>query len=803
MSTQYKNKFLIMKNTLQAIKIAVLTSLLCLLFAGAKAQVSQEVQTSFDLYKQTALDEKIFVHTDKTTYLPGEIIWFKIYCVDGSTHKPLSASRVVYVDVLDNNQTAIMQAKVAMDAGIGSGSLYIPVSVSNGSYKFRAYTNWMKNFSPEYYFEKTITLINPLKSPDAPVKTMADNYDVQFFPEGGNLVDGVAAKVAFKAVGQNGKGVSVRGAVVDQHNDTVTRFQSLKFGMGRFSFTPAAANTYRAIVKIANGKPLIKDLPQVASQGYSMMLTDNGSGQLEVTVNTKGVSDANVYLFAHSGQVIKAAESGAVNNGTAHFNISKSKLDDGISHITVFNSSKQPVSERLYFKRPARQLFIDAKPDQDQYGSRKKVNINVTANDKAGKAADASLSMAVYRIDSLQHTDRLDIFSYLWLSSDLKGAIESSDYYFTNPNAETDEAVDNLMLTQGWSRFQWKQVLENKTPSFGFLPEFYGHLINAKITNTVTNTTARDVVTYLGVPGKRVQLYTSKSDSLGRLIYTTKDFYGPSEIVVQTNAQVDSTYRIDILSPFSEQYSKTVLPKFNITTDMQRALEDHSLGVQVLNIYSANKIKRFFDPQADTSAFYYKPYKSYKLDDFTRFTTMEEVLREYVSEVNIVNRQNHFHIKVLNDRGFLDGDPLVLLDGVPVFNIDKVLAIDPLKVRRLEVVRERYFWGPSVDEGILSFSTYKGDLGGVDLDTHAVVIDYEGLQLKREFYSPVYDTEAQATSRIPDFRNLLYWSPSVGKGKNTVSFYTSDQDGKYIGVIQGLTANGEAGSKYFTFEVKK
>jgi hypothetical protein len=791
MSTQYKNKFLIMKNTLQAIKIAVLTSLLCLLFAGAKAQVSQEVQTSFDLYKQTALDEKIFVHTDKTTYLPGEIIWFKIYCVDGSTHKPLSASRVVYVDVLDNNQTAIMQAKVAMDAGIGSGSLYIPVSVSNGSYKFRAYTNWMKNFSPEYYFEKTITLINPLKSPDAPVKTMADNYDVQFFPEGGNLVDGVAAKVAFKAVGQNGKGVSVRGAVVDQHNDTVTRFQSLKFGMGRFSFTPAAANTYRAIVKIANGKPLIKDLPQVASQGYSMMLTDNGSGQLEVTVNTKGVSDANVYLFAHSGQVIKAAESGAVNNGTAHFNISKSKLDDGISHITVFNSSKQPVSERLYFKRPARQLFIDAKPDQDQYGSRKKVNINVTANDKAGKAADASLSMAVYRIDSLQHTDRLDIFSYLWLSSDLKGAIESSDYYFTNPNAETDEAVDNLMLTQGWSRFQWKQVLENKTPSFGFLPEFYGHLINAKITNTVTNTTARDVVTYLGVPGKRVQLYTSKSDSLGRLIYTTKDFYGPSEIVVQTNAQVDSTYRIDILSPFSEQYSKTVLPKFNITTDMQRALEDHSLGVQVLNIYSANKIKRFFDPQADTSAFYYKPYKSYKLDDFTRFTTMEEVLREYVSEVNIVNRQNHFHIKVLNDRGFLDGDPLVLLDGVPVFNIDKVLAIDPLKVRRLEVVRERYFWGPSVDEGILSFSTYKGDLGGVDLDTHAVVIDYEGLQLKREFYSPVYDTEAQATSRIPDFRNLLYWSPSVGKGKNTVSFYTSDQDGKYIGVIQGLTANGE------------
>jgi hypothetical protein len=785
-----------MKNTIQAIKLMLLTSALCLLMLNSRGQAIQEVQNSFNLYKHSALQEKVFVHTDKSTYLPGEIIWFKIYCVDGNDHKPLNLSKVVYVEVLDNSQNPVVQAKISVKNGIGDGSFYIPVTVNNGNYKFRAYTSWMKNFSPDYYFEKTITLINPLRSPDNLVKQTASNYDVQFFPEGGNLVSGIVSKVAFKAVGKNGLGVAFSGAVVDQHNDTVARFKPLKFGMGNFSFTPAANNTYKAIVKF-NGEKVTKDLPGVNSQGYVMSLTDNGA-QLDVTV--KG-TDGNIYLFVHTRQMIKAAESSYITNGTAHFTINKSLLGDGISGITIFNNAKQPVCERLYFKRPAQKLFIDAGADQQQYALRKKVNINVSAKGQVGKPVLANMSMAVYRVDSLQEVDHSNIFDYLWLGSDLKGNIESPDYYFKNANAETDEALDNLMLTQGWRRFQWSQVLENRPPAFNYLPEYTGHIVTAKITNTLTNTPAVDILTYLGVPGKRVQVYVSQSDSLGHLWYSTKDFYGPGEIVAQTNTMADTTYRIDILNPFSEQFSKSTLPKFEFVNSMQNALQAHSLGIQVLNIYSANNIKRFYEPAVDSSAFYSKPYKTYKLDDFTRFTTMEEDLREYVSEDNIVRSKGRFHIKVLNDRGFLDGDPLVLLDGVPIFDINKIFAVDPLKVKKLEVIRERFFYGQSAQEGIFSFTTYKGDLGGVELDPKAVVIDYEGLQLHRQFYSPVYDSEVQTASRIPDFRNLLYWTPSVSNdGK--VSFYTSDQAGKYVGVVQGLTGNGDAGSQYFLFEVK-
>ncbi|HEY8780990.1 MAG TPA: MG2 domain-containing protein [Mucilaginibacter sp.] len=792
-----------MRTITKTSKAVLLSTVLSMLFLGSSAQVIQEVQNSFNLYKQSALQEKIFVHTDKNIYLPGEILWFKIYCVDGNDHKPLNLSKVVYIDVLDNNQNPVVQAKVAMKNGLGDGSLYIPVSITNGNYKLRAYTSWMKNFSPDFYFEKQITLINPLKSPEAMVKENAPAYDIRFFPEGGNLVSGIQSKVAFKAVVRDGKGINLTGLIINQKNDTIAAFGSLKFGMGSFSFKPASNDIYRAVIKIGDNPMFTTGFPEISSQGYAMTLTDDDPEKLNITVKTNENTAGNIYLFAHTRQTVKVAETAEISNGTASFTIRKNQLGEGISHLTVFNSAKQPVCERLYFKRPAQQLFIDAAADQQQYNLRKKVNVNVLAKDPAGKALDADLSMAVYRIDSLQVIDPLDIFSYLWLSSDLRGSIESPGYYFKNINAETDEALDNLMLTQGWRRFQWNQVLENKPAEFTFLPEYNGHLITARIVNIDGGAPAKNIITYLGIPGKRVQLYASQSDSSGHLLYNTKDFFGPSEIIAQTNQLIDSTYRIDVSSPFSEQYSKTTLPGFEFNAAMAKALQEHSLGIQVLNVYSGNMLKRYYDPLADSLAFYGKPFATYKLDDYTRFTTMEEDLREYVREDNIVNSRGKFHIKVLNDRGFLDSDPLVLVDGIPVFNINKVFTIDPLKVRKLEVVPYRYFYGPAVEEGIFSFTTYKGDLGGVELDPHAVVLDYEGLQLRREFYSPVYDTEAKSASRIPDFRNVLYWSPSViTHGKGTASFYTSDQPGKYIGVVQGITPTGDAGVQYFNFEVK-
>ena len=234
------------------------------------------------------------------------------------------------------------------------------------------------------------------------------------------------------------------------------------------------------------------------------------------------------------------------------------------------------------------------------------------------------------------------------------------------------------MLTQGWRRFEWKDILSNKPALFNFLPETYGHIITGKIVNATTNAPAAGIITYFGVPGKRVQLFVSKSDSLGNLLFNTKDLYG-DEIVVGPNTQLDSIYRVDISNPFSEQYSKRQLPSIDIRPAMQDAIEKQNLGMQVQNIYTGNKTRQFYRAEEDSSGFFKKPVKTYLLDDYTRFTTMEEVLREYVREVYIVQPQKKFHIKVLGEQSILDGDPPRVNRWHPgEFNMDKVMAIDPL-----------------------------------------------------------------------------------------------------------------------------
>jgi hypothetical protein len=149
---------------------------------------------------------------------------------------------------------------------------------------------------------------------------------------------------------------------------------------------------------------------------------------------------------------------------------------------------------------------------------------------------------------------------------------------------------------------------------------------------------------------------------------------------------------------------------------------------------------------------------------------------------------------------------LVLIDGVPVFNVEKIVAFDPLKIKKLDVVTSRYFQGARAYPGIVSYQTYDGDLAGFQLDPGSLIVEYQGLQLQRQFYAPIYETPEQAASRLPDFRSLLYWSPDIkteANGSAGMSFYTSDMPGRYIVVVQGVDEKGRCGSRAISFEVKK
>jgi hypothetical protein len=186
---------------------------------------------------------------------------------------------------------------------------------------------------------------------------------------------------------------------------------------------------------------------------------------------------------------------------------------------------------------------------------------------------------------------------------------------------------------------------------------------------------------------------------------------------------------------------------------------------------------------------------------------MEEVVREYVTGLSVHKRQDRFSFRIMNDalKIYFDQDPLIVLDGVPIFDATEVMAIDPLRIKKIEIVNRKYFLGSLVASGIFALYSYNNDMAGLQMNGRALILEYEGLQLQREFYSPKYDVPQASSKRLPDFRNVLVWEPDIVIGKSgeaQISFYSSDRKGKYTGVVEGLNQNGQAGSARFYFEVQ-
>ena len=225
----------------------------------------------------------------------------------------------------------------------------------------------------------------------------------------------------------------------------------------------------------------------------------------------------------------------------------------------------------------------------------------------------------------------------------------------------------------------------------------------------------------------------------------------------------------------------------------------------------------FLPQNKDSISFYGKASRTYLLDDYKRFITMEEVLREYVQEVGVRIRNGNYSIMVLNnqlvdlsryisvDKMMDNFHPLVLIDGLPV-TPDTLMKYDPLKVRKLEVFGERYYVGGNIYDGILSFTTYTGNFENLILEKDALLAEEQGWQYTRRFLMPDYHKTQIKNNRIPDFRELLFWEPQIKTGRETqakISFFTGDLTGEFLVEIQGITTDGRIIHEVSPIEVKE
>ena len=779
------------------------TAALSLLPPGAaRAQTpADSLAAPLRRYHRQALTEQLFVHHDQPAYAAGETMWLKVYAVDGTAHRPLALSKVAYVELLDAAQHPVLQAKLALREAVGQGALALPPDLPTGRYVLRAYTNWMKNAGPAFYFQTPITVVNSWQPTPPAAAGPAPTAGVGLYAEGGQLVAGLPGRVGVQVLDGQGGGLAATGTVADERGTVVATFQTQKAGLGRFELTPVAGSNYVATVRLPGGQVLRQPLPAAAPQGYALQLQENDNQQL--TLEVRGAAGP-LHLLTHGGQQVAAVATALPTNGLAVFRVDGRQLRPGITHFTVF-SGRRPVAERLYFRRPTRAetLALAATADQPAYGPRQPVALHLAAG------APAQASLAVYRLDSLAAAaPAADIASYLLLAADLPGYIEDAGYYCRDSSATARRAADNLMLTQGWRRFHWDDVLApGPPPPPAYPPEMNGYLLPARV-SAPGGAALPGTVAYLSLPGRAFQFANARSRADGRVQFELPDFYGLRKLVLQTNsATADSTARVELLSPFAAAGGGWAAPGLApLPARWAASLSERHLLVQALGAYPT-PAPRLRPVPGDTVAFYGKPSEQFFLDDYTRFPTVEDVMREYVPAVLVRKRRDGFHFMVVDRPRHLNlqENPLTLLDGLPIFNLNHLMAFDPLKIKRLDVMASRYFLGSQLYDGVVSFTTYQGDLGGFPLNPKALIEEYEGLQVPREFYAPRYETAAQQQSRLPDLRQLLYWNPDLRLPPNsaqTLNFFTGDQPGRYLVVVQALSASGQPGSTSFTFEVK-
>lgn len=772
-----------------------------LYFKGYSQELSAIVKKIDSLNSQST--EKLYMHIDRPHYLAGETLWFSLYNLSYKSDKISSISSIAYVEILDFNQRPLSQTMVELENGRGSGNVNLTKNLSSGTYIIRAYTRAMRNQSQRAFFETTFELVNSFNSITREVKALDKKYDIQFYAEGGDFIENLNNIVAFKILGRNGKGLSVKGVIVSNKGDTITKIETLNSGIGRFSMLPKKGETYRAIFLTDDKKIITGDLPYAKKQGYSLSLIDEGdSWTIDISSNT---SNKDVYSIVHNGKKVSYAKFSTLKDGKASFEIDKGILDEGLHHLTIFDSEKTPVAERIFMKRKAPNLKLKMDLSKTVYFTRDNVDISLYAETIKGLPKSATLSASVYKLDSLSTGDDSNIISYLYLESELKNVVENPYYYFSESSLEKALALDNLLITQGWRRFKSKDKGETQKKILDFIPEKYGNLISGNITD-VNGRPKKNSSVYLSIPKKAGFFHHTTSDSLGKFTFLTKKLFEDNEIILQTNSKEDTVSKISIDNPFYE--GSGLLSAVNSNNFIETSSPDLRLRHFALQIQEAyNKPNKIILPiQADKEDFYGMADKTYFLADYTKFKTLEEVLREYVSEVYVSKKQKEFNFRMVNGTQNLESNPLLLLDGIPYFDANKMLSVSPDSIERLDVVPHKYYYNGKSYEGIIHFHSKRADLSDYELNPNAVIVDYEGLQLQREFYLHTYENDENFNSSVADYRLLLYWNPSLGlevEKKTIFKFFTSDVRGKFRIVIQGISEDGSPLFVTKDIEVKK
>lgn len=749
--------------------------------------------------------QKVYLHLDKSVYYGGDDMWIKAYVVNGLDHLPDTISTNLYVELISPSQTRVEIKRFQMFTGFGVGDFKLSDTLPEGLYQIRAFTNWMQNFDADFYFEQNFQLINPgyskLISPKQArvnqrdlenLEKKAENIDLQFMPEGGYLVSGIESVVGFRAANELGRGVDIEGKILDERGITVTDFKSFQKGIGTFTIKPEKGKKYVAVT-VEKGKEIRAVLPQALETGLVMHaedFPDRISVQLVSNRATTADPVANeVIMIGQVGGRIYYYDIVKLEGGKATFNVLKSLFPGGILQLTAFSGRGEPLAERLVFvyRYDFMKIQFSATDTLTENGTKVMIDIRVT--DALNNPLFANLSLAVMRETSAQKPMNNDnILSHLLLTSDLKGFVEDPLDYFKDQSSSSKKALDNLMLTHGWRRFEWNQLLAGEYPVIKYHEE-RGLTVFGKITHDFFNIPLKNCKVQLSIMDQYNDVFTQLTSSKGTFLFENLIYYDTVSVKIEAWRQSGRRNLVIVLP--DEKVNEVIGQQgnYSLITSSERDQKAYrnERYEETREAYQKEQERLKEERKNDMTGLYSEPDNILRSEDFPKGNRdILEVMKGRIPGVNIIGNQ-----VMIRGPNTIYGStqPLFLVDGTPVSDVEAIRSIPVEEIDRVEVLKgpSASIYGIRGSNGVVAVYTKRGRymIRGV------VEFDMLGYSTPRKFYQPKYQPEQEPAN---DY--TLIWEPVIitnAAGVATLLFDKPEIHGNYRFNIQGISYSGHTG----------
>ncbi len=761
--------------------------------------------------------EKVYLHTDRDYYLIGESLWYKAYCVYGYTNTLFNNSKTLYVELVSPESKIVIRNITQLDEGIGHGDMILADSldIRPGIYQLRAYTNWMRNFGNDFIFKKEINIISTGKNTNSEKQdkglvlyeentnypdTKKRNIIVNFFPEGGSLIENVPSFLAFKATDQYGNPVDIEGTVFDNDANRITDFKSNHEGMGKLPITPEVGKQYYAEILTPELKKIKIEIEKAEETGYALSMNfSKGLHVINIKTNKKTLAEkpnAPLTLLCSTRGVAYYVASQPLNQKQISFLLPENELPEGIAQITLLDGDSKPQSERLIYIEKNHNLSVSIKTDKEEYQPREKISIQISAKDKQQNPLVANFSVTATDLNfsPTETENKLDISSYFLMAADIRGRINNPGYYFNIDNPNRIQHLDLLLLTQGWRDFVWKKKKELKDIT-DFKSE-KGINISGKVEKTFSSAGKENsLIRMILMKKENFIMLSDTTNAEGQFKFENMNFTGKANLFLNVQNEkgknsghlyLDSLYN----KPPAVFFNKPTI-NHSEKNNIDRMKENINQRNIFFNIPEENRlddviIKAKQKKPEEPSRFGFADYTFVPDDKGPHFSNIFIYIQ--FSIPNMITEGNSIRFNRYSS------PPIILVDGVETemeilagMTTDDIAKIEAIKTSRAAV------FGTKGANGALLIYTKEGKGAAIKRVSYSITKLVEGYQESRFFYSPNYQDISSFEDKSPDIRNTLYWNPYIIPDKNgdaEFSFYNNDVNTEVAIKLEGLTGDG-------------